>query len=264
MERKAPSMYTEDEREIFYSGSKFEQEPGSPELLKRRTTISNSKHKIQRRGQSKSDTNLTSDFENKKDIEDYSLNTSPEIHSPPNSPPSNSPPLSPPRKLTSPSPLRKNITNSFENLSPIMSLVNSQSGSQMSDTSKTESTENDYFSDISEESNNDNTNESLNPPIATKDDIIEAMERFRSLDIPKQGHALHFDISNHLSSLTFRRPFFDEEEEIFSDWGLPLTFYNFSFQNICTILSAILLERKVAFYSTNLRYLSSFVFVFLL
>lgn len=208
--------------------------------------------KIQRREMSKSDSYLC-DVE-KKELEDYSLSISSGETSPPSSPP-----LSPPRsnKTTSPSPLRKISSPKIDDHLKSHSEFNLV----LSDLSEIfEPNENAQLRNSNNNNNNGDSNDSESSELQSNN-VITTIERLREIDIPTQGQTLNFIITNNLKPLVYRRPFFDEEEEIFADWGLPLTFFNFSFQNIASILSAILLERKVVFYSTNLRFLSSFVFV---
>lgn len=91
---------------------------------------------------------------------------------------------------------------------------------------------------------------------------LDALERYRTTPVPPKGQALTFETSVYLNSIQFTRPYFDEEEEIFAEWGLPLTFFTLSISNICHLLSSILLERKVVLLSSNIRYLSALVLSF--
>ena len=87
----------------------------------------------------------------------------------------------------------------------------------------------------------------------------DALERYRDVEIPSIGLSMTFQTSQYLNPIGFRRPFLDEEEELYAEWGLPLAFYQLSFKTIIQLLSAILLERKVVVYCKNMRFLSSLV-----
>ena len=89
--------------------------------------------------------------------------------------------------------------------------------------------------------------------------ILDALIRYRAEKLPAKGLKLTFQISQYLNPIQFRRPFFDEEEELYAEWGLPLAFFQLSFKTIIQLLSAILLERKVVIYCKNHRYLSSLI-----
>jgi len=89
--------------------------------------------------------------------------------------------------------------------------------------------------------------------------ILDALIRYRAEKLPAKGLKLTFQISQYLNPIHFRRPFFDEEEELYAEWGLPLAFFQLSFKTIIQLLSAILLERKVVIYCKNHRYLSSLI-----
>lgn len=88
---------------------------------------------------------------------------------------------------------------------------------------------------------------------------IEGMRRFRELSVPQKGQTVSFEPSPYLNSISFTRPFFDEEEELFSEWGLPLTLAKLSFQTLCDFISAILLEKKILVYAKSLRVISALV-----
>jgi len=92
--------------------------------------------------------------------------------------------------------------------------------------------------------------------------VIDALERYRTTPVPEKGQTLSFETSVYLNQIRFTRPYFDEEEEIFAEWGLPITFFTLSISNICHLLSSILLERKVVLLSSNVRYLSALVLSF--
>jgi hypothetical protein len=118
--------------------------------------------------------------------------------------------------------------------------------------------------------------------------IVDEIERYRKLPIAKQGQRITFsplpqeicggnnvgsDVFRRQKSnsgghnipqsnqIIFQRSLYDEEEENMAEWSLPLLFSTIPFQHICTILSAILLEKKVVFISPNLRLLSAITFV---
>ena len=88
---------------------------------------------------------------------------------------------------------------------------------------------------------------------------IDAMKRYRELDIPGKGQEVEFRASEYLNPISFSRPFFDEEEELFAEWGLPLTLATISFSTLCEFISAILLEKKILVYADSLRILSALV-----
>jgi hypothetical protein len=90
---------------------------------------------------------------------------------------------------------------------------------------------------------------------------MDAMHRYRNQEIPARGQRVDFTVSQYLNDISFQRPYFDEEEELFAEWGLPLTFYTLlPFPKLLpTIISAILLEKKLALISPNLRLLSAIV-----
>jgi len=88
---------------------------------------------------------------------------------------------------------------------------------------------------------------------------LVALQRYYTVPIPKKGQDMEFTVSQYLNPITFTRPFFDEEEELYAEWGLPLTFYQLSFKTLTMLLSAILLERRVLVYCKNLRFLSALV-----
>jgi len=88
---------------------------------------------------------------------------------------------------------------------------------------------------------------------------IQAMNQFYRSDVPRKGERGSFCISEYLNSLNFDRPFFQEEEELFAEWGLPLLLWSLSFETLLSVLSAIMLEKKIVLYSNNLRLLSAMV-----
>lgn len=88
---------------------------------------------------------------------------------------------------------------------------------------------------------------------------IEALKVYYGLQVPKKGQSVKLSASQYLNPITFRRPFFDEQEELFAEWGLPLTFHLLSFKSIIVMLSAVLLERKVIVCCKSLRFLSALV-----
>lgn len=88
---------------------------------------------------------------------------------------------------------------------------------------------------------------------------IQALKSYYELQLPKKGQNITFTISQYLNPIHFQRPFFDEQEELFAEWGLPLTFHLLSFRVIIVMLSAILLERKVVVCCKRLRFLSALV-----
>lgn len=93
---------------------------------------------------------------------------------------------------------------------------------------------------------------------------VSAMKKYRELGIPQKGQKIQFIPSPYLNPISFSRPFFDEEEELFAEWGLPLTIATLSFTTLCDFISAILLEKKILVYAENLRILSAIVYVFYL
>jgi len=91
------------------------------------------------------------------------------------------------------------------------------------------------------------------------DPCLGAFHRYYSLAIPGKGNRVHCSISQYLNALNFDRPFFDEEEELLAEWGLPLLLYHLSMDTLIKMLSAILLEKKVLVVCENLRVLSGIV-----
>eukprot|EP01104_Vermistella_antarctica_P008294 TRINITY_DN2070_c0_g2_i1.p1 TRINITY_DN2070_c0_g2~~TRINITY_DN2070_c0_g2_i1.p1 ORF type:complete len:1127 (+),score=295.60 TRINITY_DN2070_c0_g2_i1:341-3721(+) len=87
------------------------------------------------------------------------------------------------------------------------------------------------------------------------------LERFRSMKVPPLGQRTYFRARKHIA-VHFTRPFFDEEEELFAEWGLPLTFTVLPRRTFFFVLAAILLERKVMFVSSNIHVLSALVLSF--
>ena len=90
---------------------------------------------------------------------------------------------------------------------------------------------------------------------------IKAMEMYGTFPIPEKGQCAEFHPSPYVNPIHFTRPFFDEEEQLFAEWGLALTLHMISFETLCEFLSAILLEKKVLVYSDSLRVLSAIVYV---
>lgn len=91
---------------------------------------------------------------------------------------------------------------------------------------------------------------------------IKAMSMYQQIIIPEKGERSEFQPSPYLSPISFTRPYVDEEEELFAEWGLALTFHMISFDTLCEFISAILLEKKVLVYANDLRVLSALVFSF--
>jgi len=88
---------------------------------------------------------------------------------------------------------------------------------------------------------------------------IKAMNMYRQITIPEKGERTEFQPSPYLSTIAFTRPYVDEEEELFADWGLALTIHMISFDTLCEFISAVLLEKKVLVYADDLRVLSALV-----
>jgi len=88
---------------------------------------------------------------------------------------------------------------------------------------------------------------------------ISALDIYYKSEIPAKGTKATFTVSRYLNALEFDRPYLDEEEELFAEWGLPLTFCYIPFEILVTMLSAILLERKVLILCENMRVLSAVV-----
>eukprot|EP00029_Vermamoeba_vermiformis_P010076 TRINITY_DN5233_c0_g1_i1.p1 TRINITY_DN5233_c0_g1~~TRINITY_DN5233_c0_g1_i1.p1 ORF type:complete len:524 (+),score=166.65 TRINITY_DN5233_c0_g1_i1:119-1690(+) len=88
--------------------------------------------------------------------------------------------------------------------------------------------------------------------------VIKVLHKFHETPVPVSGKAFKFQIGN---GIEFRRPAIElaEEDELLSEYCLPILFHVLSEANILWILSAILLEKKIAFVSNNLRVLSSCV-----
>ena len=92
---------------------------------------------------------------------------------------------------------------------------------------------------------------------------VKALNKFRKFNIPAKGERVSFSVSRYLNPLIFTRPFYGNEEfELFSEWSIPVTFFFTSFENMCTLISALLLEKKVIIVSPNLRVLSAVVYFF--
>jgi hypothetical protein len=51
--------------------------------------------------------------------------------------------------------------------------------------------------------------------------------------------------NQYFNAISFTRPFFDEEEELFAEWGLPMTFKFLNIRVIILAITAILLEKYV-------------------
>ena len=96
-------------------------------------------------------------------------------------------------------------------------------------------------------------------PLCEKHPCLDALSRYHQSSLPVRGQSMEFSVSQYLNPIQFRRPYFDEEEELYAEWGLPLTFFNLSFKNVMTLVSAVLLERRIVVRCSNLRYLSSLV-----
>lgn len=88
--------------------------------------------------------------------------------------------------------------------------------------------------------------------------VIKILHKFYETPVPVSGKAFKFQIGN---GIEFRRPAIElaEEDELLSEYCLPILFHVLSEANILWILSAILLEKKIVFVSNNLRVLSSCV-----
>jgi hypothetical protein len=77
-----------------------------------------------------------------------------------------------------------------------------------------------------------------------------------------EGQQMSFQISPAIKN-EFKRPpkGHNEEDELISDYCLPLLFHVLSESNIFTVLAAVLLEKKILFVSSNLHILSACVYV---
>ena len=73
--------------------------------------------------------------------------------------------------------------------------------------------------------------------------VLNALDRYRMMKVPEPGRRTTFKPTQYFNSISFTRPFFDEEEELFAEWGLPITFKLLNMKIIVLALSAILLEK---------------------
>eukprot|EP01112_Ceratiomyxa_fruticulosa_P020129 TRINITY_DN676_c0_g1_i1.p1 TRINITY_DN676_c0_g1~~TRINITY_DN676_c0_g1_i1.p1 ORF type:complete len:621 (-),score=67.18 TRINITY_DN676_c0_g1_i1:457-2319(-) len=85
------------------------------------------------------------------------------------------------------------------------------------------------------------------------------LSRYRKCTVPPPGNTLSFRSAPDLPTIQFKRPTLDEEENVLCEYSLPILFYELSRENFYTLLSCVLLEKKICIYCENLRVLSSVV-----
>eukprot|EP01113_Clastostelium_recurvatum_P009386 TRINITY_DN14519_c0_g1_i2.p1 TRINITY_DN14519_c0_g1~~TRINITY_DN14519_c0_g1_i2.p1 ORF type:complete len:609 (-),score=165.40 TRINITY_DN14519_c0_g1_i2:42-1868(-) len=83
------------------------------------------------------------------------------------------------------------------------------------------------------------------------------LAHYRRVLVPPPGSTLSFRPTPELPAILFKRPSLQEEENVLVEYALPILFYELSRENFFTLLTCILLERKICFYCDNLRVLSS-------
>ncbi len=99
-----------------------------------------------------------------------------------------------------------------------------------------------------------NTTESLSG------DVIPLLQKYHKLPIPNPGQTVEFKFPSS-KVIYFARPLIDEEDEALREWALPLALYTLTKKHLFNMFNACILEKKVAFVSSNLRILSAVVYV---
>lgn len=86
------------------------------------------------------------------------------------------------------------------------------------------------------------------------------LAKYHKLKVGNAAGTTVFRSVMDLPPITFKRPCLDEPDiEMLCEYALPVIFHQLSRENIFTVLSCILCERKVIIHSPNLRVLSSIV-----
>jgi DENN (AEX-3) domain len=89
--------------------------------------------------------------------------------------------------------------------------------------------------------------------------LLATLGRLYDSPLPKSGDTMSVYTYKLSKAVQFRRAVLDDEAEAFGRWGLPVLLYTTSKRTLCTLLSAVLLEKKVVIVCSNLRVLSGFV-----
>jgi len=92
-----------------------------------------------------------------------------------------------------------------------------------------------------------------------KNQVLQVLGKYLGLDIPEPDQTINFFVHHGLPALRFKRPAFHDQEYLLSNWSLPLTLYLLSTDNLLTLITACLLEKKVILHSSNVRFLSASV-----
>jgi hypothetical protein len=92
--------------------------------------------------------------------------------------------------------------------------------------------------------------------------VIRIVETLMNTPVPGPGDTLSLPFSN---IAPFVRPTtdVDEEEDLLSELCVPLLFYALELDQILQIMSAVLLEKKILFISSNVRLVTGCLYVFL-
>jgi len=132
-------------------------------------------------------------------------------------------------------------------------------------TSEDQKTNRETILSTSIENFSESTLKSLKIEEETQDNltIAKILRAFYKLQPPEPGRSVYLYASSNSKVIQYKRVPRGDEEEAFAEWSLSYTLQFLSRKQLFFLLSAVLLEKKIALVSSNLRLLSSVVLSFI-